>query len=84
MGVPNVAVFPSAASITSAGAASTSVHLPVSAPLGAGSSATTAPEETVSAVHAGVHTGKRFPTCCILGILNSEHIFIWEKSLYGI
>ncbi|KAF6357408.1 POC5 centriolar protein [Rhinolophus ferrumequinum] len=46
VGVPNAAVFPSAASITSAGAASTSVHLPVSTPLGAGSSATTAPEET--------------------------------------
>lgn len=43
VGVTSAVAFPSAASVTSAGAASTSVHLPVSAPLGAG--ATAAPEE---------------------------------------
>uniref|UniRef100_A0A8D0ZZD4 Centrosomal protein POC5 n=1 Tax=Sus scrofa TaxID=9823 RepID=A0A8D0ZZD4_PIG len=48
MGVPSAAAFPSAASITSTGAASaSSVHLPVSAAHGAGSTATAAaaPEE---------------------------------------
>lgn len=45
VGVTNAAIFPSAAAVTSAGAASASVHLPVSAPLAAGSSATAAPEE---------------------------------------
>lgn len=53
MGVPSAAAFPSAASITSTGAASaSSVHLPVSAAHGAGSTATAAaaPEEMVSTV----------------------------------
>lgn len=44
-GMTSATAFPPAASITSAGAAPTSVHFPVSAPLGAGATATAAPEE---------------------------------------
>lgn len=61
-GVTSTAGFPSA-SITSAGAATaSSVHFPISAPLGAGSTSTSAaPEEMVSAVHAGACIGRRVP-----------------------
>lgn len=41
----SAAAFPSASSLTSARAAASSIHLPVSAPLGAGSAAPAAPEE---------------------------------------
>lgn len=60
MGAGSAAAFPSAASITPAGATSaSSAHLPVSATLGAGSAAPAASEEMVSTVNTGAHVGKR-------------------------
>lgn len=78
MGATGTAAFPSATSITSAGAASTSS---VSAPLGAGSTAPAAPEEMVSAVHAGACLGKGFPTCWYIGYFKLRTYFLMEKKL---
>ena len=69
------------ASITSTGAASASyTHLPVSAPLGAGPTAPAAPEEMVSAVHAGACAGRAFLTCLYIGCFEIRTYFLMEKN----
>lgn len=85
-GVTSTAGFPSA-SITSAGAATaSSVHFPISAPLGAGSTSTSAaPEEMVSAVHAGACIGRRVPNLFVYWIFWTQNIVSHgEKSPYHI
>lgn len=71
LGATCTAAFPSAASITPAGAASTSsVHLPVSAPHGAAPTATASStqEEMVSTVNSGAYVGKKFPNLFVYWI----------------